>query len=160
MTPKKQFILDENVLIFAQTGLNEREVPDSTCAELVSSIIRICHTIVVDSSLFNKYRHQLNQSRHRPTIHGAAMLPVLMNAVQIPGKFDRFDRASAPPFQGEERIPQGSQDDVPVSVRLAVGTGAILVTADQALREDLASSGIQSDYTLNVLSPEDALASL
>lgn len=160
MIPKKEFILDENVLISAQTGLNDREQPDATCTNLVNNIIRICHTIVIDTSLFNKYRSQLNRSRNRPTIYGAAMIPVLMRAIQIPGKYDRFDRDSAPPFDGEETIPQGSQDDVPVSVRLAVLTGATLVTSDGPLREHLATSGIQEQYKLQVVTPQEALSLL
>ena len=160
MTPKKQFILDENVLISAQTGFNDRDEPDPTCSNLVHSIIRICHTIVIDLALYGKYQHQLNQRRHRPTNLGTPMLPVLLSATRVIGKYDGFDRASAPPFEGEETIPQGSQDDVPVSVRLAVQTRATMVTTDGPLREHLASSGIQARYGLNVVSPEDALASV
>ena len=160
MTPKQEFILDENVLILAQTGLNDREQPDPTCSNLVNNIIRICHTIVIDAALFNKYRSQLNRSRNQPSIHGVAMIPVIMRAVQIPGKYDRFDRASAPPFDGEETIPQGSQDDVPVSVRLAVQTRATLVTTDGPLQEHLASSGIQAKFGLLVVSPQEALGLL
>lgn len=158
MTPKKRFILDENVLILAQTGTNEQGEPDATCSDLVNSIISICHTIVIDLALYGKYQHQLNQARHRPATRGSAMLPILLDATRITGKYDRFDRASASPFDGEETIPQSSQDDVPVSIRLAVETGATLVTADEALREDLASSGIQSRYGLTVLSPQEALS--
>ena len=157
---KKQFILDENVLISAQTGLNDREQPDPTCTNLVNNIIRICHTIVIDTSLFNRYRRQLNRSRNRPTIYGAAMMPVLMRAIQVPGKYDRFDRASAPPFEGEKTIPQGSQDDVPVSVRLAVQTGATLVTTDGPLREHLAMSHFEFLRELHVVTPQEALSLL
>jgi hypothetical protein len=35
-----------------------------------------------------------------------------------------------------------------------------LVTADEALRDDLMASGIQSAYGLTVVSPEDALGLL
>ena len=75
----------------------------------------------------------------------------------MPGKYDRFDRASAPPFDGEEAIPQGSQDDVPVSVRLAVHTGATLVTTDGPLREHLAASHIAFLRELHVVTPQEAL---
>ena len=160
MISKKQFILDENVLIFAQTGTNDRGEPDETCSNLVSSIIRICHTIVIDVALYGKYLRQLNQYRHQPTGLGTPILPLLSGATRVTGKYDRFDRDSAPPFEGEEAIPQGSQDDVPVSVRLAVETGATLVTTDGPLREHLESSGIQTRYNLEIVSPEDALASL
>ncbi len=160
MTPKKQFILDENVLISAQTGYNDRKEPDPTCSNLVNSIIRICHTIVIDVALYGKYHHQLNQRRHQPTNFGSRMLPVLVSAIRIDGKYDRFDRASAPPFDGEETIPQGSQDDVPVSVRLAVQTGATLVTTDGPLREHLAMSSLEVLRGLNVVTPQEALGIL
>ena len=65
----------------------------------------------------------------------------------------------APNFPEENDIPQGSQDDVFI-VRLAVETGAILVTADQPLRNDLATSGIQTRYNLNIFSPAAALTAL
>lgn len=157
MTPKKQFILDENVLIFSQTGTNDEGERDETCSNLVNSIIRICHTIVIDIALYGKYLHQLNQQRHQPTDFGSRMLPLLVSATRIAGKYAGFDRANAPPFDGEETIPQGNQDDVPVSVRLAVETGATLVTTDGPLRLHLQSSGIQTRYNLEVVSPQEAL---
>lgn len=157
MTPKKQFILDENVLILAQTGTNDRGEPDATCSNLVNSIIRICHTIVIDVALYGLYLHQLNQRRHQPSSIGTPMLPVLVSATRVGGKYDGFARPSASPFEGEETIPQGSQDDVPVSVRLAVETGATLITTDRPLREHLLSSDIQTRYNLDVVSPQEAL---
>ena len=86
MTPKKQFILDENVLISAQTGLNDQDEPDPTCSNLVNSIITICHTIVIDVALYGRYQHQLNQRRHQPTNLGSRMLPVLLSATRCYGK--------------------------------------------------------------------------
>ena len=66
---------------------------------------------------------------------------------------------TAPVFDDEGSIPAGSQDDTYL-VRLAVETGAILVTADRPLRDDLTSCGIVSKYDLTVVSPEDALGLL
>ena len=86
MTPKKQFILDENVIISAQTGLNDRGEPDPTCSNLVNRIISICHTIVIDVALYGKYFQQLNQHRHRPTTLGSPMQPVLSSATRVTGK--------------------------------------------------------------------------
>ena len=159
MTPNRAFILDENVLIFAQTGTNESGEPDDTCTELVDRIIKICHTIVIDLPLWIKYRQQLGQARHRPVSPRAAMLRILRDASHISGKLDGFDRADCPTFADESLIPQGSQDDVPL-VRLAVGTNATLVTTDAPLRNDLESSGIRARYNLEVVTPEEALASL
>ena len=160
MTPKKIFILDENVLIFAQTGTNEQGEPDATCSNLVNDIITICHTIVIDVALYGKYLQQLNQRRHQPTRIGTPMLPVLVSATRVDGKYDGLARPSAPPFDGEETIPQGSQDDVPVSVRLAILTGATLVTADGPLREHLATSHLVELRGLQVVTPQEALSLL
>ena len=88
------------------------------------------------------------------------MLPVVMRAIQIPGKYNRFDRASAPPFDGEETISQGSQDDVQVSVRLAVQTKATLVTADGPLKRHLETSDLEVLRDLRVVNPQEALGLL
>ncbi len=159
MTPNRSFILDENVLIFAQTGTNESGARDDTCTELVNRIIDICHTIVIDRPLWAKYRHQLDQARRPPVSQRAAMVRLLLEAIRIDGKLDGFDRADAGPFEEESRIPRGSQDDT-FLVRLAVATGATLVTADTPLRDDLESSGIRARYNLEVVTPEEALTSL
>ena len=87
-------------------------------------------------------------------------MPVLNNALQIPGKIDGFDRDAAPPFEGEELIAQGSQDDIEVTVRLAVDTKAILVSSDEPLRNHLLEAGTIDDHGLMVVSPEDALTLL
>ena len=87
-------------------------------------------------------------------------MPVLMRAIQVPGKYDRFDRVSAPPFDGEETIPQGSQDDVQVSVRLAVQTRATLVTTDGPLKEHLETSQVEVLRGLTVVTPQEALGLL
>ena len=158
MNPKQRFILDENVIICAQTGFNDRQELDATCSSLVAEIIRICHTLVIDTNLWDIYQDQLSRRRNQPTVVGSNLLPVLANAIQITGKYDGFERGAAPPFAGEELISQGSQDDLSVTVRLAVETRAVLVTTDDPLRQDLRSSGIQDRYQLVVLSPEEALS--
>ncbi len=159
MTPHRSFILDENVLTFAHTGTDENGEPDDTCTELVTRIIRICHAIVIDLPLWVKYLQQLGQARHMPVSPRAPMLRILRDAAGISGKLDGFDRGDAGPFEEESRIPQGSQDDT-FLVRLAVATGATLVTADTPLRDGLKSSGIRARYNLEVVTPEEALASL
>ena len=159
MTPKKRFILDENVLISAQTGI-VGESRDSSCALLVNRIISICHTIVIDNALYASYKRKLNLERNRPSSIGARMLPVLASATRISGKYDGFGKASAPPFDGEETIPQGSQDDVSVSIRLAVETGATIVTTDGPLREHLAASDLEVLRGLKVVTPQEALGLL
>ena len=115
---------------------------------------------MIDVALYAKYMQQLNQYRHRPTTFGSPMQSVLSGATRVIGKYDRFDRTSAPPFEGEETIPQGSQDDVPVSVRLAVQTGATLVTTDGPLKRHLETSDLEMLRRLQVVTPQEALGLL
>lgn len=153
----QRFIFDENVMIFAQSGTNASGENDRNCLDLVESIIDICHTIVFDMELWQRTHSQLNRPENQHLESGTVLLRLIADATQQEGKVEIG--LSAASFPEETDIPQGSIDDVYI-VRLVVETGATLVTADEALRDDLASSSIQARYALNVLSPEDALASL
>jgi len=149
----QRFILDENIVILAQKLENEREEPGSTCRELINQIIGICYPIVFDIPLWDKYYRQLAELRDYDP-HGArSVLRLMYLATAVADKLQRQDVGA---FPEETDIPQGSQDDVPI-VRLAVHTGATLVTTDEALRDDLNTSGVQERYSLQVLSPEEAL---
>lgn len=155
MTPS--FILDENIVILAQQGLDEYENPNPRCADLIQQIIEICHTLVVDDVLWDKYVEQL----YRPGYHhnqSPFLILSLYNALTVSGKVDGLGH-TAPTMDDEGSIPSGSQDDAYL-VRLAVETGAILITTDGALRDDLKSCGILSKYDLTVVSPEDAMGLL
>lgn len=153
-----RFILDENVVILAQQGRDEYGNINPACADLVLQIIEICHTIVVDYVLWNKYLEQLNHLGNQHPKEGPFLIRLLRHALTISEKMDGFS-LTAPILDDEKTIPRGSQDDTHL-VRLAVETGATLVTTDKALRDDLASCGILSKYGLNVVSPEDALGLL
>lgn len=154
----QRFILDENIVILAQMRKNDNDEPDSTCLDLFNQIIAICHTIVLDPDLWNRYHHQLSQPRHQEPQVGLRLLRPFRKAVRMAGKVDVRPH-NALPFPEEADIPQGSQDDVPI-VRLAVETGATVVTTDNDLRQDLATCGVQERYNLLLLSPEEALTGL
>lgn len=152
----QRFILDENIFICAQLETNVNGEPDSTCLELLQQILEICHPIVFDSVLYDKIQSQLNHPAHRRGFD-SAILRTLGQALARPGKLQYSGEASE--FPDENDIPQGSQDDKFI-VRLAVASGATLVTTDGPLRADLAACSIQTRYGLNVISPEGALESL
>lgn len=154
---RQRFILDENILIYGQRETNEADERDLTCALLITRIIDICHTLVLDPLLREKYLRQLNRPFHQNPESGSLFLRVLANAFQRGDKVDF--RTAARAFPEEDTIPQGSQDDVPI-VRLAVESGATLVTTDQALVEDLNSCGVQEKYSLRVMLPDQALSGL
>ena len=149
----QQFILDENVIILAQRKADPQGNYDATCLNLINRIIEICHSIAIDVNLWNKYQQQLGRI---PTagLGPPNLFHLLQGARQRTGKLRFQPNASA--FPEETNIPQGSQDDVPIA-RLAIATGATLVTTDNPLIADLESSGITDAYQLQVVLPEDAL---
>ncbi len=150
----RRFILDENAVILAQKGENDRGERDATCLELLVAIIRICHTLVLDAALWAKYQRQLNSLGVPSPQLGFRILPILANAFRTVGKMDF--RPEASPFPEESDIPSGSRDDTPV-VRLAVETEAPLVTTDTALMDDLNACGVMEKYSLQLLLPDEAL---
>ena len=152
----QRFILDENVVILAQKGENNGEERDSTCLRLIAQIIAICHTLVVDHSLWVRYQRQLSVISSDSQI-GVSIVSLLANAFRTENKVEL--RSDASSFPGEDRIPAGSQDDVEI-VRLAVASGATLVTTDEPLREALSSTSIQETYNFQVMSPAEVLADL
>ena len=157
-----RYILNENVVIYAQRGLNEYDQPNSVCRDLFDKIANEeALAFIVDDVLWDKYDRQLNSPEHYHAAEGAYAMIRLWELLQIPDKIDGLGH-TAPPFPEEVDIPSGSQDDKFI-VRLAVeesGKGTALVTTDRPLREHLTSSGIQARYALNVQSPESALAAL
>ena len=150
-----KFILDENTLILAQRQENDRGAYDLTCLNLLNAILDSRHSLIADYVLWAKYQSQLSDLPD--TYPGYPhILNVLSRAFRV-GKLSFIP--NSPPFPEENGIPQGSQDDVEI-VRLAVATGATLVTTDNPLITDLASSGIAESYQLQVVTPEDALTLL
>ena len=150
MTPR--FILDENMVICAQLAVDQEGNPSTVCADLIQQIIDICHTIVVDDALWDKYEEQLHRPRHAHPTLGPFLMRVLWNALTTAGKVDGLGR-TASSFDDEDAIPSGSKDDTFI-VRLAVETSATLVTADEPLRGDLRDAGLEQRYRLSVLAPE------
>ena len=157
-----RYILDENVVIYAQRGLNEHDEPNIDCRDLFERIANEDgRTLVVDEVLWGKYDDQLYNPAYFHPERGPFLRIRLWELVRRTGKIDGLGH-TAPPFPEENDIPQGSQDDKKL-VRLAVEEserGTAFVTTDRPLRRDLGDTGIQARYSLIVLSPEGALAGL
>ena len=154
-----RYILDENIVIYAQRGLNEHDQPNLDCRYLFERIAdEEQRGFFVDDVLWGKYDAQLYNPAHHDSERGPLVRIRLWELMRRIGKIEGLGH-TAPPFPEEGDIPPGSRDDVFI-VRLAVETRAILVTADRPLREDLASCSVQTRYALNVASPQDALTSL
>ena len=122
----RRFILDENVVIYAQLGQNEDGNTDSTCMRLVERIVEICHTLVIDPALRNRYYEQLSRPRHAHPQEGFRLIRLMNEAARRAGKID-IRATGAPTFLEEGAIPSGSRDDTEL-VRLAVETRDTIVS--------------------------------
>jgi len=111
---KHRFLLDFNIIYHAVRGVDEHDEPDTTCAELLLLIGRNCHTIVVNSYLFQEYLARLNE------LFGtkAPALPPIYFLLQLLLKAEKFSQETEelPP------IPQGIEIPHEVFVeRLSIG---------------------------------------
>lgn len=118
----------------------------------MNGILESGHSLVVDYSLWAKYQSQL--SGLPGAFPGFPHILRSLNGAYSARKLDILP--NAPPFPEETSIPQGSQDDVTI-VRLAVASGAILVTTDNPLIADLKTAGITDQYQLQVVTPAQAI---
>jgi len=131
---KHRFLLDFNIIYHAVRGVDEHDEPDTTCAELLLLIGRNCHTIVVNSYLFQEYLARLNE------LFGtkAPALPPIYFLLQLLLKAEKFSQETEelPP------IPQGIEiphEDIQI-VRSTLVSQPILVAADGELRDAVNSS--------------------
>jgi len=156
------FIPDENIIILAQKQQDDRGAADLTCLRLVQRILGNPRAFMgVDYIL--RCRHLIQLNRLSPhSIVEPRLLSVLARAGSGPPNdagqwvYKVTLHPNAPAFPEETAIQRHGSIDVAI-VHLAVATGAILVTTDQPLREDLAATGITEKYGLQVVSPEYAL---
>ena len=146
---KRKFLLDENVIIAAETLENEKQQHDRSSADLVEAVVANCHSFVLSVELFAKYARRADAIRRdrRPS-GGVLMMPLFKVLMVDPEKC----RVSLPQeslqIAGEEAIP----DDDLFLVRLGVATEAILVTTDDRLIKRLASK-----VAIHAMRPEEAL---
>ena len=157
----QSYIPDENVIILAQKQEDDHNKPNLTCFLLIQKILENpTARIIVDEAIWDQYWTQAQKHQFH-----AARRHILLELTKEMGPPDPDDGSwphkvtllpNAPSFPEETRIPAGSQDDL-IFVRLAVQTGAALVTTDRPMREGLQAAGITQRYGLIVLSPKAAL---
>ena len=133
--------------------------PSPVSAELVQRIVEICHTIVVDDILWEKLDEQLNRPGYQlPQMQELTYSVFFGTPLRSPTRWTGWVILRLPSMK-RGRFHPGATDDTYI-VRLAVESGAILVTTDGPLRDDLRELGIQDTYGLTVVSPDEALGEL
>jgi hypothetical protein len=155
---KRHFVLDENIIVFAQKGENEHGEPDTVCLQLILDIERNCHALVLGESFWGKYSGQVRAlERQRVPLVPRVMAIVrsLLANLDKDTQFVANERLVA--IAGLDRLPgidEGDRDFVRVAASVP---GAILVTRDGPLATAVAEQGIAQEHGFAVLVPEGAL---
>jgi len=145
-----RFVLDENVIVSADTLVDENGNDDASSLNLLTSIITICHSIVVDELLIKKYMKKFKQLEMDS--RGVRSPVVVRLIVSLQSNSSKYQvETGVPALKGEEELPE---DDRPL-VRLATFAQATLVTIDRRLIEKLNSTGLIKKYKIEVATPRE-----
>lgn len=154
---KHHFVLDENIIICAQTGCDDRDCADPTCLDLIMEANRNCHALVLTSRIWQRYSTQIRTLQQQGVpLEPVRVIAILVSMMANTEKDTRFlPEDDLKDVQG--LVPVVKPDDH-VFVRTAASVaGSILATTDGPLRIALASGHIDQDYGFLVHTPGEAL---
>jgi len=147
---KHRFLLDENILYHAVKGVDRRDNPDLTATELVRTISRNCHGIVVNAGeLMSRYYRHIQQLFK---VRSPALEPVfLLREILLKPEKCELEYIDPPELPPDARIRQ--REDIHV-IRAALVSRPVIVSAEPALVEDINS---QPALALIALTAQEAL---
>lgn len=149
---KNIFVLDENIVIFMSTFINEKGNIDFSAGHLLYSIADNCHKLLITESIHIKYLQKFNELKRVGNIHITNAFIHLLNHMIANSEKTIWDTDTDVAF------PKSSFDpDDYVYVSLASKRRAILVTSDCKLIRDLTKSSIIKTYNFEVKRPEEAI---
>jgi len=155
-----RFILDENVIISAQTGRNDRGSPDLTCVSLLVGIVEGPHSLAVTRDIWGSYSRQVGLIPASQAVEGIGVMAVLR---ELFSDSERGSQFKSPPPELPELVGfQGIDEGDRAFVELAVDQddGITLVTTDTKLMAAVNSLGLPGRYRFSVQSPQDVLPAL
>jgi hypothetical protein len=127
---RQTFLLDENILYHAIRRVDKHDNPDSTAADLLAAIARICHGIFVHQWMLDAYNRALRNLRDYPPRSALALLLVkqfLYNSL----KRGVIEQGELPALPAGVVVP--AEDEM--VVRAALISRPVIVTADSELQE-------------------------
>ena len=152
---KQLYVLDESVAHCAATGQNERGQEDTSSLQLLQIIYDLCHGLAFTSELWGNWHRILSSLEGSSTSTVAkSVLRLLKLFATTQGKLRVIN--DPPGFDDESVVP----DDDVYWIRLAIHTGAVAVTTDNRLIQELNEASVTLKHNLMLLRPERALARL
>jgi hypothetical protein len=149
---KHRYVVDLNVVRFAQTLTDEKGQRTLDSLRLVTELVARCHSLITCAELYRKYSKLADRLRDAGVAQGLSVFALANTAASVS---EKWLRVSQPPaVKGDEQIP----DDDRVLVRLAVANRANLVTTDGRLILAVTKTEILQKRGLQALTVQQALA--
>lgn len=158
---KRHYVLDENVLISAQTGIDAYGQPSPTCLLLLLAIEANCHSLILTSGIWRQYSVQIERIRRA----GLPLVPRIMAIFKsLVANSDKDCRWISDKELSRQRssisLDCVKPDDQEFVLAAASVNGSILVTSDGPLLTCLEEGGVPSAASFTVRRPERALADI
>ncbi|MEM2126745.1 MAG: hypothetical protein QXH67_00790 [Candidatus Bathyarchaeia archaeon] len=145
---KYEFILDENIIVFATKMCNAEGEEDYTSTYLILNIAENCHRIIYNNELYMRYTNKVDE------IPQGSMSFKAIRVISHMLKDQRKSRDVK--YVPELDLKELSIDDRSL-VKMAVHTNAILISSDRKLRDKIVNLGLNRLYNLRVVDPREAL---
>ncbi len=154
---RRNFVLDENVVIYAYKGEDEEGNPDPTCANLLLGIVRNGHVLVVHSAFWGLWSGQINRARLERIPLNPGILAQLTRLLLDPTRAHHITDEDFSQIEGLDALPNPDENDRLFICAAAAVSGSILATTDRPMMDDVRGAGIDARYGFQILHPRDAL---
>ncbi len=151
---RQTFLLDENIIYHAIRGVDEHNQPDTTTAELLVAIAKICHGIFVHQHLLDAYNKALKSLRDYPPRSPIALFFV-KQLLYNSSKRGAVRQGELPPLPLAARKPPAVPREDEWVVQAALISSPILVTNEAGLRDSV--NGHRDALGLRAMDAREAL---
>lgn len=148
---KGRYVVDLNVVRFAQTLTDERGQRTLDSLRLLTELVARCHSLITCTELYRRYSKLADGLKAAGVAQGLSIFALANTAVSVSEKWLRVPQP--PAVKGDERIPEDDR----VLVRLAVANRAHLVTTDGRLLLVINRTELLQKHGLQVLTVQQAL---
>lgn len=158
---RNRFILDENIIICAQTGKNERGEDDPAALDLLTHILEHGHRLAYTFEVWAKYSSQLKRLSSVSGVMqgtGTSVMRLLRDILVDDERNPQLEQA-APKLQELDRLMGVDEGDrVFVELAASIDANVCLVTTDRPLIEALANIRLPERYGFVVDRPEVSIS--
>lgn len=150
---KQKFVLDENIVVFADTLTDATGHYDPSSFYIMSDITRNCHALVVDKELRSRYDKKFRQLQQDSRGIRSPVVTRLITSLQS-NTIKYVYLENAPQYKFEHLFPTEDR----FLARIAAESNATIVTLDAGVLGGYAKLLKETNPNFRVMSPLDASA--